>query len=575
VKKLFRNLLIVFLLASFDALAQSPTPNIGFESGSFNNWQCYIGTIDMQGNIDLKLSPPTVNRHTLYDKQYASVVDPYGNFPVVCPNGSNYSIRLGNSAGGAEAEQVTYTFTVPPGSQYSIIFNYAVVLENPPHAIIQQPKFTVQVYNVTDDKYIDCPSFYFAASSALPGFKLSPVPGPTSGGGNGNAPGGGPVPVYYKDWSTATIDLGHFSGKTMRLEFTTNDCTLGGHFGYAYLDVDESIGGAITGNAYCATQKSATLFAPNGFAAYKWYKGNLSTPVGSGQSLTISPPPPNNTTYAVEVSPYFGVGCKDTLYTVVNKIDAGFKLVVPDTIRACLGSSVDLTTAKITAGSSLGMTFSYFRDSLATSYLYNPKNVSAAGVYYIQGINKEGCMSILPVQVLFSNPVINVVDPPAVVFPTTVDLSKTFKPGKGLSYKYYTNSEGTSPLNNYAAVQYGGTYYIKAIDNLGCETIAPVHVVIHPPPPYVVTAPNIFTPNNDGINDQFSVSLTGIAAFGDVKIYNRYGQMVFMAKSPTEYWDGTFNGQSLPGGTYYWVLEGTDTYYNTKFTKASSITLLR
>ncbi len=71
------------------------------------------------------------------------------------------------------------------------------------------------------------------------------------------------------------------------------------------------------------------------------------------------------------------------------------------------------------------------------------------------------------------------------------------------------------------------------------------------------------------------VSLTGIAGFSNVKIYNRYGQLVFMAKSQDEYWDGTFNGQNLPPGTYYWVLAGTDTYYQTTFTKASSITLLR
>ena len=573
-KKLFKNLLIVFLLTGFNALAQNPTPNIGFENGTFNNWQCYIGQVDMQGNITVSSSPPTLNRHTLINRQFAASLDPYGKFPILCPNGSNYSIRLGNDVAGAQAERVTYTFTVPQGSQYSIIFNYAVVLENPllKHAPFQQPRFTAKVFDITDNKYIDCPSFDFVASSNLPGFMLSPVPGPTV---DQSGVPGDPVPVYFKDWSTATIDLRHYSGKTIRLEFTTIDCTLGGHFGYAYLDVNEDYGAAITGNAYCATQKSVTLFAPNGFANYKWFNANLSTQVGSGQSLRMSPPPPDNTTYAVVVSPYFGVGCRDTMYTVINKIDEGFKLIVPDTIHGCLGSSVNLTAAKIATGSSSGITFSYFKDSLATSYLYNPKNVTAPGVYYIEGINAEGCMSILPVQVVFNNPVITIADPPAVVFPITVDISKTFVPNKKLTYKYYNNPDGSSPLNDYAAVKYGGTYYIKATDSIGCDTIAPVHVVIHPPPPYVVTAPNIFTPNNDGINDQFTVSLTGIAAFGNVKIYNRYGQMVFMAKSPTEYWDGTFNGQNLPGGTYYWVLEGTDTYHNKTFTKASSITLLR
>ena len=140
--------------------------------------------------------------------------------------------------------------------------------------LFSNPKFTAQVFDLTDNKYIDCPSFDFVSSSALPGFKLSPIQK------HGNAQ------IYYKDWSTATIDLRAYAGKTMRLEFTTNDCTIGGHFGYAYLDINENNETAITGNTYCATQKSLTLFGPNGFAGYQWYNANdLKTQIGTGQSF--------------------------------------------------------------------------------------------------------------------------------------------------------------------------------------------------------------------------------------------------------------------------------------------------
>jgi gliding motility-associated-like protein len=558
-----KRVFILFFLISFKALAQTNTPNIGFEEGSFNHWQCYVGNIDMSGNISLTPTPPVFNRHVLYDKNYTSVRDPYGDFPVRCPNGSKYSVRLGNDSVHSEAERLTYTFTVPSGSAYSIIFDYAVVLENPAHAPYQQPKFTAQVFDVTDNKYIDCPSFNFVASSDLPGFKLS-----TARGARGES-------IYYKDWSTATVDLRGYLGKTIRIEFTTNDCTLGQHFGYAYLDLNEDIGSEISGNTYCAGQKSITLYAPNGFAGYYWYNSDLSQQIGTGQSLTISPAPPNLTTYAVKILPYPELGCVDTIFTVINKIDEGFKLAVPDTVFGCPETGADLTAASVTAGSSPGMNLGYFNDSLATSHLYNPNMVTTPGTYYIQGINAEGCMNILPVQVVLRNPVITVINPPPVDFPTRVDLSQTFIPQKGLKYGYYTDTSATIPLENYTAIKYGGTYYIKATNQVGCTTVVPVKVVIHPPPPYDIIAPNTFTPNNDGINDNFTVTITGIVTFGSIKIYDRYGQLVFTTKSANESWDGNFTGHTLATGTYYWVFEGLDDYNNAKITKAASITLLR
>jgi hypothetical protein len=232
---------------------------------------------------------------------------------------------LGGPDTGRLVEQVTYTLTVPAGVPYSVILNYAVVLENPNHLPYQQPRFTAKIYDITDDKYLSCPAFDFIASSGLPGF----LPGATD--------------VTYKNWTSATINLAGFPGKTIRLEFTAIDCTRGGHFGYAYIDVNENIGSPITGNAYCTGQNSITLSAPYGFAGYQWYDANnvlLNTPFqddnvppgNNGRQLTISPPPPDGSKYSVVVYPFAGLGCIDTLYTTVNKIDDGFKLAVQDTV---------------------------------------------------------------------------------------------------------------------------------------------------------------------------------------------------------------------------------------------------
>jgi gliding motility-associated-like protein len=559
---MLKRLLVILLLISFKAFAQ--TPNIGFEDGTFTNWDCYIGKIDsISGQIELTHSNPVTDRHTMYGKTAKGIRDPYGNFPVLCPNGSKHSVRLGNYEAGAQAERLSYTLVVPNRKSYSVVFNYAVVLEDPGHPVQEQPKFTAQIYDVTDDLYIKCPYFDFAASAQLPGFKLS-----TTRGYKGDA-------IYYKDWSTATINLSSYVGKEIQIQFTTNDCARVVHFGYAYLDVLESDGNSITGNSYCEGQRNATLYAPNGFSSYEWYTSDFKTMVGTGQSITLSPPPPDNTEYALKIYPYPGLGCVDTLYTTVKKIDEGFRMKVTDTINSCPGYLVDLTLPEVTAGTSPNTSFSYFTDSLGTSYLYNPDRVDSSGTYYIQGINAEGCMNILPVRVNISAPDITVIDPRPVDFPTRVDLTKTFVHKPGITYSYFKDAAGADEINNYAALKYGGTYYIKATSGQGCSKLAKVNVVIHPPPPYTIVAPNTFTPNNDGINDRFSIAFDGIATLKTVKIYDRYGRLVYKSTARTTYWDGTNNGRNMPVGVYYWVLDGYDDYNQVEISKAGSITLIR
>jgi hypothetical protein len=41
-------------------------------------------------------------------------IDAYGGFPVLCPNGSGHSVRLGSTEAGGQAEGISYEFTIPP-----------------------------------------------------------------------------------------------------------------------------------------------------------------------------------------------------------------------------------------------------------------------------------------------------------------------------------------------------------------------------------------------------------------------------------------------------------------------------
>jgi len=557
--RVFKVFLIALLWTGFRCAAQCPA-NIGFETGDFSNWSCYTGNIDMNGNITVMPSGPVYNRHTMIDSSDRST-DKYGGFPIACPNGSRYSIRLGNDDTHAEAERVTYEFVVPDGSQYTLLFNYAVVLQNPNHEPYQQPKFTAQIFDESDNKYIDCPSFDFVASTDLPGFKLSNIEGANTA-------------IYYKEWSTASINLTGYSGKTMRLEFTTNDCTAGGHFGYAYIDVAEPCGSPITGNNDCIGQDNITkLYAPAGFQTYQWYTGDLKTKLDTGRTLTMKPSPANGTQIGLVLQPYDGLGCVDTIYTTINKVNAPFVFKVIDTLNGCINYGADLASPAVMAGSSTDMTYSYYTDPVNLTYVYNPRHITTSGTYYIRGVNSVGCQDILPIYVNITTPQIAVSDPRTVTYPQTIDLSGTFMHLPGYSYSYWADSTSRNLISN--TVTKSGTYYVKGINEYGCPIVGTVHVIVNPPPPYLINVPSAFTPNGDGINDNFSVSIVGYVSLNMMRIFNRNGQLLFTGKSLPEYWDGNYNGKPVPAGTYYWLFNGTDDFYHVPVTRSGSIVLIR
>jgi len=70
-----------------------------------------------------------------------------------------------------------------------------------------------------------------------------------------------------------------------------------------------------------------------------------------------------------------------------------------------------------------------------------------------------------------------------------------------------------------------------------------------------IEPPNTFTPNDDGINDTWLIP--GLAAYPGVEvlIYDRWGQLVFRSTGYRDPWDGTFNGNKVPEGTYYYHIQ--------------------
>ncbi|MGQ7853818.1 PKD domain-containing protein [Pedobacter sp. WC2501] len=176
---------------------------------------------------------------------------------------------------------------------------------------------------------------------------------------------------------------------------------------------------------------------------------------------------------------------------------------------------------------------------------------------------------------------ISVFAPP--VAEIVISPSRTVKvPDYGFSFKVKTDENITvykwdfgdgktadkaSVDHNYADV---GTYKIKlTLTNAsGCTNVIEDQVSVVGVPGYFYL-PNAFEPANAKPDLKvFKITATGMSAY-TLRVFNKWGQMIWQSSKldeegvPTEFWDGTMNGQPAPQGAYYWsadakFINGTD-----------------
>lgn len=113
-------------------------------------------------------------------------------------------------------------------------------------------------------------------------------------------------------------------------------------------------------------------------------------------------------------------------------------------------------------------------------------------------------------------------------------------------------------------------YRVTAYKN-GDHTIVSTSNYAEVIPPLSVYIPSAFTPNGDGINDTFGIKGEGIKNF-TLRIYNRWGELVFESNNPKQQWDGTYQGKPEMSDTYVYQLTASGLGSSTK---TGSVTLVR
>jgi gliding motility-associated-like protein len=125
-----------------------------------------------------------------------------------------------------------------------------------------------------------------------------------------------------------------------------------------------------------------------------------------------------------------------------------------------------------------------------------------------------------------------------------------------INYNWSFGDGGVSTQTNTAyTFNTSGTFIVTLIASAGpcMDTVTSTIVVTDG---LSVLIPNVFSPNEDGVNDLFMITSTGVKEL-TLEIFNRWGQLMYESKSRDKAsWDGmTSNGEKAPTGTYFYFVK--------------------
>ncbi len=232
-------------------------PFVTCYTGTFNTPRTTVGVVDNG-------SSSSVSRHTVHFDR-SETDSRTGDMLHTVPEGYCTSVRLGNWETGAQAESITYTYTVDTTDYNLMLLKYAAVLQDPNHSPDHQPRFSFNITDTNGNDVSACYSADFVSNASL---------GWHTAGAN----------VLWKDWTTVGVDLDPLQGQTIHITLTSYDCERSGHYGYAYFVLDLSNKGMLSNSC---TSDENVFYAPSGFA-YRWYSAaDSATTLSTSDSLHV------------------------------------------------------------------------------------------------------------------------------------------------------------------------------------------------------------------------------------------------------------------------------------------------
>lgn len=309
------------------------------------------------------------------------------------------------------------------------------------------------------------------------------------------------------------------------------------------------------GNDVDICRGDSTMLLASGGDSYNWIP--LVNILGA-QTATPVVFPDTTSSYVVEVADSNACVNWDTVVVNVFRVST-----IPDT-AICLLDSVQLNVF-----GSPGNQFSWTPvDGLSDAQISNPwASPEVTTEYTVTVADVAGCIDQASVNITVNN--IPMIAFSYILIPSCDGVEMIFSDSSEHADQYYWsfgNGEESTESNPSTLFDYGidASVDLTLLTNLGCDADTSFMAKLDSFDDfYGIYIPNVFTPNGDGENDYFWVQVPGtLSECLDLKIYNRWGQMVFKSYGGVTTWDGkNATGKDVPDGTYLYTIEIEDLKY--------------
>lgn len=367
------------------------------------------------------------------------------------------------------------------------------------------------------------------------------------------------------------------------------------------VETDSGCGGSATGNvtvhplpepafsseAVCQGEPTVftneTVIASGDMAGYQWVFGDMGSSTQTNPEHTYSAA----SIYTVTLIATSDEGCLDT---VTHDVEVYPLPVVSFSIAPQSGCEpLQVTFADqstIAAGYDLALWQWDFgdgntdRDSFQSNTYLNPGTYDVT----LTVTSTDGCITTLtqtdaitvnplPEALFYASP------QPTDMFDPNIQFTDSSAVSSGTIVSWHWDfGDGADTLEQNPLHSYGqaGTYPVTMTVEtaLGCQSSFTEDVVINPV--FTLYVPDSFTPNGDGVNDEFKVYGEGIRSF-EMLIFNRWGEQVFSSYSIDHGWNGAKRneGAVVPQGIYTYQVTLTSIFSSTVYQRKGKVTLLK
>jgi len=296
-----------------------------------------------------------------------------------------------------------------------------------------------------------------------------------------------------------------------------------------------------------------TLHA-TGAINYSW-----SPVVGLNNPTSATPiaSPAITTTYVVTGS---GQNCpsKDSVLITVNPTP---KITMPLDLKGCTNQSYVLNATQVQGNKyqwSPGI-------GLNQSTILTPILTPIISTFYILTVSDSltTCAATDSLKVVVDSVIAGFKATPLVgTVPLTVAFEDKSVNAKTWNWDFGGQGISSDASPSFAFVTPGKYRVIQMVDNLnGCIDTTGMEITVLPEPK--LTVPNVFTPNEDGVNDLFEIGISNVSSFKSIQvnIMNRWGGEVAEINWPKDnWWNGTNQGDQCSSGTYFYTLKAIDIF---------------